>query len=441
MILLQMLLCCTLYVGIVLRSFKQTSAATAKIQAAQILAEAARRRAEAASQIKSDFLATISHEIRTPLNAVTSAAHLLNGTPLSQSQAEYVSILKNGSEVLLSLINDVLDMSKIEAGKIVLEIDDLDLGAFVEKLRSLWSPKAAETGLTLDIGMEPDLPAFVRVDNLRLTQIMFNLVSNAIKFTSTGRVQVRIRRLEGDGEGVSNRLIFDVTDTGPGMTSDVISRLFNRFEQADAGITRRFGGTGLGLAISRRLAEVMSGYLTVESTVGQGSTFRLDIPLIPGAVERCTSPDSDSDSDSVEPEMDARAPLSVLVAEDHPVNRRIVALLLEPLGWSLVQVENGAEAVDAAGREPFDAILMDMQMPVMSGLEATRLIRGGTGPNTATPIIALTANALEEHRSQWLDVGADGFLAKPIDPAALVATILTLTDPGAAQQSLAKLSA
>jgi len=374
----------------------------------------------AASKSKSDFLATISHEIRTPLNAVTSAAHLLRTTQLSADQAEYVSILLGGSDVLLGLINDVLDMSKIEAGKMQLEIGDVDLQDHCTKLIKIWSPRAAERGLHLKLEIDPDLPAFIKTDGLRLTQILFNLVSNAVKFTAEGGVMIRVAAVTESAPDAP-RLSFAVCDTGPGMAPEVVKRLFRSFEQADASAARKYGGTGLGLAISRRLAEMMGGALTVESALGQGSTFRLELPLAPSASqhEADVLPDQDV--------VPAPALRSILIAEDHPVNRRLISLILDPLDWALTLVEDGTEAVSAAARTPFDVIIMDMQMPVMSGLEATHAIRQGGGPNVKTPIIALTANAFDEDRATWLAAGAADFLTKPIDPARLIDSILQTT--------------
>jgi signal transduction histidine kinase/ActR/RegA family two-component response regulator len=427
--LIVMLISGVLSLGHLVVGARKAQQATQALRAANALAEQQQKLAEAASQSKSDFLATISHEIRTPLNAVTSAAHLLNGTALSESQKEYVSILLDGSEVLLGLINEVLDMSKIEAGKMVLETTDISLPGVIGKLSSLWTPKAAERGLSLQIGLAPDVPDMIRGDALRLTQILFNLVSNAVKFTAQGGVRIVVGVVDAPGRPL---LRFEVIDTGPGMAPEVVSRLFQNFEQADAGTTRRFGGTGLGLAISRRLAELMNGRLTVESQPGVGSTFRLEIPLQ-------VSADNDAAIEVVaEADVDDRVPLSILAAEDNPVNRRLLNLLLEPMGWSLTMAENGAEAVEAAAREAFDIILMDMQMPVMSGLEATHTIRAGAGPNAATPIVALTANAFDDQRAVWLDAGAAAFLTKPINPTLLIETIASLVqEPASGSERLA----
>jgi signal transduction histidine kinase len=359
-----------LYIGHLAAAVGQTNRLTASLRAA--------------SRSKSAFLATLSHEIRTPLNAVTSAAHLLGRTELTTEQAEHVSILLTGSEVLLSLINDVLDMSKIEAGKLSAEISDVDIRDLTGKLTALWTPKAAERGLTLDLVMPEALVGAIRTDPLRLNQILFNLLSNAVKFTAKGGVKLVISTVDAGPSpeaGPGARLRFEVIDTGVGMTDEVMSRLFRSFEQADAGVAQRHGGTGLGLAISRKLAELLGGDLTVRSTLGVGSTFTLEIPLVAAAD---LSPPSAEDAPPSSAVQSGRR-LSILLAEDHPVNRRLVDLILRPMGWELTMVENGAEAVEAAGQRPFDVILLDMQMPVMSGIEAARLIKAGGGPNAATP--------------------------------------------------------
>jgi signal transduction histidine kinase/CheY-like chemotaxis protein len=398
--------------------------ATADALEQRQIAEAQRQIAETANKTKSMFLATISHEIRTPLNAVTSAAHLLGRIDLSREGREYVSILLNGSEVLLSLINDVLDMSKIEAGKITLEEGDADLAMTAQKLITLWTPKAAERSLTLAVELDPTLPQAIRVDELRLTQILFNLISNAVKFTTQGGVRVTIRQTESldgitDCPGVA--ICFEVTDTGPGMTEDMVQRLFQSFEQAHVSVARKFGGTGLGLAISRRLAELMGGALTAETTLGVGSTFRLTLPL--RAVEIADRPHTPSKAMTTR----SLTPIEILLVEDHPINRQLVGLFLEPLGYILTEAQDGLEAVALAATRPFDLILMDMQMPVMDGLEATAQIRGGAGPNCDTPIVALTADAFDDRRDAWIAAGAAAFLTKPINPDLLLETVSRLT--------------
>jgi len=390
---------------------RQARTTEAELQAANDKANDERDRAALANSAKSDFLATISHEIRTPMNAVLSAAELLKRTDLTPEQAEHVAMLTDAGDVLMGLLNDVLDISKIEAGKMQLETADLDLSQKLESLVRLWDPRARDKGVSLRLQAAPDLPGRIRTDPLRLQQILFNLLSNAVKFTDAGEIALHVGRANG-------RLWFEVVDSGCGVAPEAMERLFAGFEQADAGTTRRYGGTGLGLTISRRLAELMGGALTASSVVGAGSTFRLELPLVeasaPAAVEV-------AEDDAASSSLNA---LRVLVAEDHAVNRRIVSLFLEPLGCRLTMAENGREAVELAEAEAFDVILMDMQMPVMDGPAATRTIRDGGGPNAATPVIALTANALDHHRAIWAEAGVETFLTKPIDPRALTAALM-----------------
>ncbi|MFZ5668160.1 MAG: ATP-binding protein [Pseudomonadota bacterium] len=391
---------------------------TAALREARDLAERERERAESASASKSDFLATVSHEIRTPMNAVIGAAHLLRRTELAPDQAEHVAMLLSGADVLTGVINDVLDISKIEAGKLTLEVVDFPLVEKLHSLRQLWEPRAADKGIGLRLDLDPGLPAAVRGDPLRLQQILFNLLSNAVKFTDAGEV---VLKAAVDERADGPRLVFRVTDSGCGMSPETVERVFASFEQAHAYTTRRHGGTGLGLTISRRLAEMMGGSLGAASTLGAGSTFTLEIPLIAAAAPVAPA------RESRQADEDGGRPLSVLLAEDHEVNRRIVSLFLQPLGWRLAMAEDGEQAVAMAGAEPFDVILMDMQMPAMDGLAASRAIRAG-GPNAGTPIVALTANALDHHRAAWDEVGAAAFLSKPIDPRELVATLARAAD-------------
>ena len=411
----------SLYLAHLLAGVANNREVNTSMRKAMMEAEEQRRRAEEESQSKSTFLATISHEIRTPLNAVTSAANLLKETDLTPRQEEYVSILLNGGEVLLGLINQVLDMSKIEAGKMTLDIADVEVKDLAQKLSSLWIAPAQARGLYLAVEVDPALPPVIRADGLRLSQVLFNLVSNAVKFTEKGGVRIRIGLDEAAADG--RRLIFQVSDTGPGIRPEDQDRLFLSFEQAEAGTTRRFGGTGLGLAIAKNLAGLMGGELTLDSRVGEGARFSLRLPL--------TAADAPAPAPAapLSAALDETTPLRLLLAEDHEVNRRLLSFLLEPLGVSLVVAVDGQEAVQAAARECFDVILMDYQMPVLSGLDATKAIRKGRGVNAATPIIALTANAFQEQRAEWLAAGADAFLTKPVDPALLVSTLIALTAP------------
>ena len=398
-----------LYLGHLVVTFRQADTTTRQIQAE-------RERAEEASKAKSDFLATVSHEIRTPMNAIVSAANLLGRSKLNKAQREQVEMLKDANDVLLSLLNDVLDLSRIEAGKMAIEPTPMDLARTLEGLHRLWSPRAADKGLDLRLELADGIPERVVLDPLRLKQILSNLISNAVKFTEAGAVTVR---LGVDGATAPPRLVMEVVDTGVGIPPEALSRLFGAFEQAGAGATRKHGGSGLGLAISRRLAAMMEGNLDVESAPGRGSTFRLTLPLVEACAE--TSPaEAEGDAEMGD---DVLGGVSILVAEDHPVNRRVVELLLGPLGCELTFCEDGAQAVEAAALRPFDAILMDMQMPVLDGVEATRRIKSGRGPNAGAPVVALTANALDHHRAEWATVGVHAFVSKPIDPRELVVAL------------------
>ncbi|WP_339870877.1 ATP-binding protein [uncultured Brevundimonas sp.] len=402
-----------LYMAHLIVAVRQSSLTTRVLREAKREADEHRRTAEIASAAKSDFLAVVSHEIRTPMNAVISAGNLLRRTRLSGPQKTHVSMLTDAGDVLMGLLNDVLDFSKIEAGKMQMEAAEMDVRERLVSLKRLWEPRARANGVTLAIVVAPEVPDCVRTDPLRFQQILFNLMSNAVKFTAEGEI-----RVSADWDEATGRLNVAVHDSGCGIPHDRLVEVFNSFEQADVGTTRRFGGTGLGLAISRRLAELMGGTLVVDSVEGEGATFTLTLPV--EVMARSAPAET-----SLLPEVEggSLAGRSILVAEDHAVNRQILTLLLEPHGCRLTLVENGALAVEMAAVERFDAVLMDMQMPVMDGIEASLNIRQA-GINRATPIIALTANAMDSHRETWLAAGVDVFLTKPIDPTALVAALL-----------------
>ena len=401
-----------LYVAHLVVAVKRSIRTTTELGDARTEALTQRDRAEHASAAKSEFLAVISHEIRTPMNAVISAANMLRRTRLDTQQREHVSMLLDGGDMLLGLLNDVLDFSKIEAGKMRMESAEMNVRNKLGALRRLWEPKAMSRGVRLSVVVDEAVPEAVLTDPLRFQQILFNLLSNAVKFTRDGAIRVDV-----SWDEAGSILTAEIHDTGCGIPADQIDNIFDSFEQVSAGDTRRYGGTGLGLAISRRLAQAMGGDLRVSSAPGEGSTFTLTLRV--EAVDEAMA----------EAEPEARpAPVSlrgrsILVVDDHEVNRRIVGLLLEPHGCRLTLVENGAEAVEAAGTGAFDAILMDMQMPVMDGLEATRRIRTGAGPNADTPVIALTANAMDVHRAAWDAAGVHAFLTKPIDAPLLARTL------------------
>jgi len=376
---------------------------------------AAKAAADAASQAKSAFLANMSHEIRTPLNGVLGFIHLLQGTSLGPQQQEYLDKAAVSAEHLRGIINDILDFSKIEAGRLDLEAVAFDLRESLGSLAGLLSQRAVEKGLRLSVDLDPALPRWVRGDPLRLGQVLLNLGSNAVKFTETGTVTLAVRLLERAGESL--RLRFEVRDTGIGMSETELAGLFQPFTQADDSTTRRFGGTGLGLVISRRLARLMGGEIEVSSRSGAGSCFALVLSL----------PEAGEPPRPVQPPARPQ-PLrgsAVLLAEDNDLNQHLAKEILRRAGADVAVAGNGREALERLRERTFDAVVMDLQMPGMGGLEAARQIRAN--PLWARlPIIALTADALSTVREQVQAAGMDAYVAKPIDPALLVRTLASL---------------
>ncbi len=385
--------------------------------------------ADAANRSKSEFLARMSHEIRTPMNGVLGMTELLLGTPLSDAQRASISTIQSSAEALLRIINDILDFTKIEAGKLELEEVPFDPGAAVRSALELLPELAARKGVALRWTIDPSVPSYVRGDEVRLRQIVNNLVGNALKFTSRGSVDVRLTALEIAEDEVSLRLA--VQDTGIGIPEEVRTKVFEAFAQADGSTTRRYGGTGLGLAIVRQIAARMGGTVTLQSEVGVGSTFTVDVRL---ARHTGPAPDAKQAQHGIGP---AHAlDLEVLVAEDNPINISVIVGMLERLGCRPHVATDGREAVAMAGSGDFDAILMDWQMPTLDGLEATREIRAAerrTG-RKRTHIIAVTANAMHGDRERCRAAGADGFVSKPFTIAQLVAALRGL--PVAAVENL-----
>jgi PAS domain S-box-containing protein len=381
--------------------------------------KAAADRAEAANRSKSEFLANMSHEIRTPLNGVVAVADVLARTGLDAQQREMVEIVRSSGATLERLLADVLDLARIESGAIEIQHEPFHLAEAIRGVAGLLSMRAQEKGVALDVSIAPEAEAWVLSDVTRVKQIVTNLTSNAVKFTERGSVRIEVA-CEG---GEAGRPVFRlaVRDTGVGFDPANKDRVFGRFQQADGSITRRFGGTGLGLSISRELAQLMHGDLDCDSEPGVGSVFWVTLPF-----EITAAPSSALDAiEAAEPTAEP-GPMRVLLADDHPTNRKVVELILQPLGVELVSVEDGRQAVEAYSAADFDVVLMDMQMPVMDGLAATRAIRQVERQHgrRRTPVLMLTANALSEHLEMSRKAGADRHLSKPITAEKLINALL-----------------
>ncbi len=391
---------------------------------AQELAEA-RDRAEAGARAKAAFLATMSHEIRTPMNGIIGMSDLLAEEPLSDQQKLYARTMRNSAEALLKIINDILDYSKLEADKLPIVAEPFSLADCIRDAAGILKPQAREKGLFLDICHETPLPALVIGDSGRLRQILINLLANAIKFTSSGGVTVTSRVTPGDA---FVDIAVKVADTGIGVAPEGAGRIFERFEQADAETTREHGGTGLGLAISRQLARRMGGDLRLLPPDGPGAAFELTLRLARVDVGAEEAPEP-----SVQ-EAESVGPMRLLLVEDNATNRLLVQRYLEGEGIEVTEAEDGGVAVDLAQRLAPDVILMDMSMPVLDGLEATRRIRAAGGPRPW--IIALTANAFDSDREACLAAGMDDFLAKPLRKTALLTALAHIPRQGEGEKAL-----
>jgi signal transduction histidine kinase/CheY-like chemotaxis protein len=376
----------------------------------------AKEAAEAAARAKASFLATMSHEIRTPLNGVLATAKILRDSALSAEQRRFVETINTCGEALLVVINDILDFSKFESSGVALDEDVCDARAIftsaVEVIRSAAEAKGLVLGLE---GLEA-LPEGMMADGKRLRQVLINFLGNAVKFTEKGAVTV-IAETRASDRGTLLRAT--VRDTGIGIAPEAIERLFKEFSQVDGSIARRFGGTGLGLAISRKLIEAMGGKVGVDSTVGEGSSFWFEIPL-----RRAELRKSDA---ALETLSAPRRGLSILVAEDMPTNQMVLTAILKKLGHACVMTSNGAEAVEAAQKQTFDLVMLDMQMPVMDGLEAARRMRALGGACAGVPIVAVTANAFASDRDACFAAGMNGFVVKPYDPEEIAIEIARMT--------------
>ena len=385
---------------------------------------AAKEFAEAASRAKSTFLANMSHELRTPMNAIMGMITLARRRVDDAKALDQLDKAKGAADRLLGIINDILDLSKIEADRLTLEQTDFTLGEILENLTSLIGPRVMDKWLKLRVDLTPELARLTLLgDSLRLGQILLNFTGNALKFTAQGSITVRVRMVEESGAEVLLR--FEIQDTGIGIAAEVQEKLFTAFEQADGSMTRKYGGTGLGLAISKRLAQLMGGAVGVESTMGQGSTFWFTVRL--GKTTDAVPPAPTFAQDSAELRLKTQfAGTRILLAEDEPINQEVSRGLLEDVGLVVDLAEDGAIALDMAQRTAYALILMDMQMPNLNGVDATKAIRNmGTGSlNQETPILAMTANAFDEDRQVCLDAGMNDHIGKPVDPERLFETLL-----------------
>src|SRR6267154_3583229 len=415
----------------------------ARLADAKQQAEIQAQRAEAASRAKSDFLAMMSHEIRTPMNGVLGFANLLLETPLNAEQREFAQSVQHSGDALLTIINDVLDYSKIEAGGMTVEQIDFSLRSVCDEVRSILQAQVAQRALIMSLAYDATLPEFIKGDPVRLRQVLLNLASNAVKFTERGTVRIEVSRLDGA------RVKISVADSGIGIAPEQLDRLFRRFNQADSSTTRRYGGTGLGLAISKTLVELMGGTIGAQSDQGTGSTFWITLPLVaaqqtqtdakatePAAVPMVAAPMVAVPTVAV-PTLVAvaaappalggatRAAGRVLLVEDNFVNQRVAVYMLTRLGHHVDVAKHGREAIDMLGKAGYDLVLMDCQMPEMDGFEATRVIRDRSSAvlDHDIPVIAMTANAFPEDRARALACGMNDFLAKPVDRSLLASML------------------
>ena len=384
------------------------------VTAAERKLSQAKANAEAANQAKSQFLATMSHEIRTPLNAVLGLNELMLHSPLDGQQRRYAELIGSSGRLLLALINDILDVSRIEAGRMALSSAPFDVRLAAEGVVALMQERALAKGLALRLDVEHAGDAPLQGDAIRIQQVLFNLVGNAVKFTDRGEVAATVAVRPRAGADADVWLDMSVADTGIGIPASVLPTLFDRFTQADSTTMRRYGGSGLGLAITREIVQLMGGSIETDSTPGTGSRFRATIPLRLAAREDVAHTGADGLRD------DAPAgPMRVLVAEDNDVNQILISAVLARMGHSTHLVADGRQAVEAVRAADYDVVLMDLQMPGMDGVEATQAIRALQGACARVPIVAMTANAFEEDRDACLAAGMDDYLAKPIDIDAL----------------------
>ena len=386
--------------------------------------EEALHEAEAANRAKTSFLTNMSHEVRTPLNGLVGVAGMLTTTGLDERQRDMVAIIESSASILERVLNDVIDLARLESGRVEFIEEAFDLAATVHVLAAQVETAASAKGLAFDVDVAADVGAAVLGDRVRLQQVLANLLGNAVKFTDTGRIDLRVSRPAPDADAVA----FEIRDTGVGFDPALAESLFERFKQADDSATRQFGGTGLGLSISRDLARGMGGEISAQSEPGQGAVFTLVVPL--KATAATTSAPVEHAHPAPEDDDDA-PPVRVLLTDDNAVNRKVAALILDAVGAEIVHAENGEEALLAFQARSFDVVLMDLQMPVMDGLTAIQLMRGHEANTGAarTPILVLSANALPEHRQAAALAGADAHIPKPITAPVLIGALQEALSP------------
>lgn len=381
----------------------------------------AREDAIAASNAKSAFLANMSHEIRTPLNGILGMAQVLEMGGLSNEQREQVATILDSGQSLMSLLNDILDLSKIEAGKLSMVKADTDIAHTMRRLHRLWKPKADEAGLGFSLSLDSELPQVLNFDAVRVRQCASNLISNALKFTESGRVDVHVSATPlPSGECIVS---VRVRDTGIGMDEETVQRLFTPFVQADDSTSRKFGGTGLGLSIVKRLAEMMGGEASVESAPGRGSTFTYSFLAGEAKLQHRVASEGAIAGDQNARDLLKRKGLRILLVDDHPINRQVAGLFLRPFNMRVVEATNGKEALAALADEEFDLVLMDIHMPVMDGTQAIKEIRESGAPWRDIPVVALTADAMSGDKERYLGMGMNGYLSKPLAERELIAEI------------------